>query len=159
MKNLGILLLMLLLPACAAPSATREPTFTVLTDENPSSTKQDNTQILFRFERSGGFAGINERWTLFEDGNFISAAGEALAFAPEEIINLIDLISSLDFNKPQTPPRPFDSCADCFRYKLVVIKEGAEYEFIWSDGDGAVQEGLINILTSINTLIFNAAQK
>ena len=117
---------MLLLPACAAPSATREPTFTVLTDENPSSTEQDNTQILFRFERSGGFAGINERWTLFEDGNFISAAGEALAFAPEEIINLIDFISSLDFNKPQTPHSPFHSCAACVRYKPVTTTVGSD---------------------------------
>ena len=158
MKNLGILLLMLLLPACAAPSATREPTFTVLTDENPSSTEQDNTQILFRFERSGGFAGINERWTLFEDGNFISAAGEALAFAPEEINSMIELILSLDFNQPQTPPRPFDSCADCFRYTLFVSKDGVDFEFVWRDGDETTPETLIGILSAINSLIIKASQ-
>ena len=158
MMRWRIILLIFLLTACTSTPATRIATSQLTSTESPSSYALDNTQKLLKFERSGGFAGITGRWTFFEEGNFISAAGEALAFAPEKINSMIELILSLDFSQPQVPSHPFYSCADCFRYKLVVTIKGASYEFVWSDGDEAVQAGLIKILTSISMLIFKATQ-
>jgi len=123
------ILLGILLGACG-PSAASPGTIPQST-LSPSPASAQNTVVtgpgrdrpggaLISYQRSGGFAGISEEWTIYADGRVVSPQGQEYHVPPEQVLRLVDEIVALAFFDIQVPDSRFSTCRDCFTYQISV---------------------------------------
>jgi hypothetical protein len=104
--------------------------------EKSGSPTQENAPFLV-YTRSGGFAGVNEKWSLYTDGRIVPEKGEARQATPQAAQALLDQFLKADLSKLSTNNQKPDVCADCFtveltlnsggkRFSLSVVPESAE---------------------------------
>ena len=118
-------LLMTVITACgqaeARPESKSEPTATVQVPDKPTdsgASKSGGAVIIY--ERSGGFAGISEMWTIFPDGRVVSADGEEFTVPADEVAALLAAIEALGFFDMNNPSGLPSTCADCFVHQITV---------------------------------------
>ena len=105
------------------------------------------------YTRSGGFAGISERWRLFADGRAIDAQGVEYEISEAAMADLLTEIASLGFYDWEVGPRGLGSCADCFTYTISAHHDGQSNQLSFVDGQADIPEGIWIILDRIQAIL------
>lgn len=153
------LALALLLSACGLlPQSTVQTTPTVEEGQSPAQTAPapEATEIVLTpigkpkppegipvgaviiYRRSGGIAGLDEQWEIFDDGRIVAKSGEIAQTTPEEISGLLTELARLGFFDLQPQPLPLDLCCDRFTYELTAVSGQRAQSYTAVDG----QEGV-----------------
>lgn len=144
MRNffIGTTFIILLLTACgpaiksataATPASTQMVLDSPLLSEEVSSlpmaepsledTGKEQTAIgdaVIIYQRSGGFAGIHEQWTIYPDGRIMAGDGREWRVTPEQVERLLTEIEALGFFEMEGRYMPLNTCCDRFTYEITV---------------------------------------
>lgn len=74
------------------------------------------------YERSGGLAGVSDRWAVYPDGRVVSSEGQERWVTEQEVTELLDEIEALGFFEMQGSYGPLDACCDRFTYRITVVR-------------------------------------
>jgi hypothetical protein len=72
------------------------------------------------YQRSGGFAGVHERWTVYPDGRIVTADGREWQVTPEQVEQLLTEIEAMSFFEMEGRYMPLNTCCDRFTYEVTV---------------------------------------
>ncbi len=73
------------------------------------------------YRRSGGVAGLDEKWEIFDDGRIVGADGATAQAEPAEVSALLTELARIGFFDLQPQPLPLDLCCDRFTYELTAV--------------------------------------
>jgi hypothetical protein len=73
------------------------------------------------YRRSGGIAGLDEQWEIFDDGRMVAKNGAVAQAAPAEVSALLAELARIGFFDLQPQPLPLDLCCDRFTYELTAV--------------------------------------
>ena len=105
------------------------------------------------FQRSGGFAGVDEEWVIYSDGRITSAEGGAWQVAPERVEALVKQIDEAGFFELDGNYLPLDTCCDRFTYQVSVSMEDKSNSVTTIDAAPGVPPELWQVIDAINTLL------
>ncbi|MEM7111634.1 MAG: hypothetical protein AAF614_04330 [Chloroflexota bacterium] len=105
------------------------------------------------YRRSGGFAGVNEEWRIYENGRVVDIDGNEWQLAPEQVTSLITVTQTLGFNDMRTNYVPQGYCCDHFMYDLIVNQGDRIHRVTTADGVSGVPEALGELLAATTVLI------
>lgn len=108
-----LLVLVFLLAALPACSSTATPTPT------PTTTTPAGA-VVVRLQQSGGIAGINDDWAIYDDGLITLNGSENQRVAPEKVAALQQQLLDLGFNDLEASYLPADPCCDRFTYVITL---------------------------------------
>ena len=131
----------------AQASATNEPTATVV----DVSTETAHASIIY--ERTGGFAGITERWMIYLDGRVISGEGREYAAEPEKVGALLSAIEQSGFIEWQAARGLPGACRDCFIHSITLAAEGRLKTISAVDGSNDAPEEFWELVDSIRRFL------
>jgi hypothetical protein len=106
------------------------------------------------FHRSGGFAGVDERWTMYSDGRIVKSDGEQQQVESEEVQALLETIQDTSFFELADSYIPEDTCCDRFTYSITVQLDGRVKTVSTLDASPTQPDGLTTVNTAISELIF-----
>jgi hypothetical protein len=109
--------------------------------------------IVIKFTRSGGFAGLDETFLIYEDGRIVGANGEERHVTSEQIASVLQQIEAAGFFNLAESYLPRDSCCDRFIYQITVQKDSQTSTVITIDGAEDQPEGLTMTLAVITMLL------
>ncbi len=135
------LLLVLLLGVACSP-VRFEDTETILSDD---------TVIIYG--RSGGFAGLQQEWTIYADGRIDLPDGSQKRVDPAQIQTLFDTIRTANFQSLNESYLPEDTCCDLFTYNVTVQTDSEKQTITTMDDASNVPVELTAVLQAINQLI------
>jgi len=155
-----ILLISLVLSACAGMSVRTPTTEPLGTPTSPSKAAcSPPAKWSIQFDRSGGFAGINESMIL-DSGGSLEVQSERPPKVVEKTVspNQVDAITDL---LVKTCPFTIDltkgnECADCFVYDLNIQMDGQTYSV--QATDVTLTEELHPLIDALNQLMQNSEQ-
>jgi hypothetical protein len=125
-----------------------------LSPENVESSFGEDTIVVYG--RSGGFAGLQQEWTIYADGKIILPDGSQKQIDPAQVQLLFDKIQAANFQSLNPSYMPEDTCCDLFTY-TVTVQTGSETHTITTMDDAPnVPVGLTAVFQTIDDLIQNA---
>ena len=107
-------------------TATTSPTETPLPSPVPDSTSTTSPpievqeEIVIVYKRSGGFAGLDEQYTVYLDGRITTNDGREWRVEAHEVDLLLKQIEKSGFFEMVADYLPADPCCDLFFYELSV---------------------------------------
>lgn len=105
---LALVFLLMALSACtSAPPPTPTPAAPV-------------GAVVVRLQQSGGIAGINDDWAIYDDGLITLNGSENQRVAPEKVAALQQQLLDLGFNDLDASYLPADPCCDRFTYVITL---------------------------------------
>lgn len=138
---MGLCMLVLLSPGCER--ATSADTSTPYLTGKPAD-ETDLPQALagakITFTRDGGFAGTNDKWTVYGDGRFSPSGGPDKDVELTSLAKLLARLQEIGFFSVHYAPDPFSPCADCYTYTLSVTYQNRTNQISWQDGDADLPE-------------------
>jgi len=162
---IGILIGILALTACAAPASSPrgegEPdaeTPVVAPAEGDSQPSGKLGPAVIIYERSGGLAGVSERWSIYPDGRIMAGDGREWQVKPEQVKQLISDIEASGFFDLSGQYMPRNPCCDRFTYSLVVRSDDKVNSVTTMDATPDVPANLGEVLGAVRSFI-NAAQE
>ncbi len=169
MKRLTILLIFfaLMITACQSTGAKAnlEATNEILKitpspEQNALNVALDqNTpspdELVVGYERSGGLAGVNERWSIYAGGRIVNQNGETITVDAAKVTDLLDAIDTAGFfdMKSASIIGGLNNCKDCFSYKLTVTSNGQTNTITTYDGAKGLPDSFWAILKQVNDLV------
>lgn len=75
------------------------------------------------YQRSGGIAGMSERWVVYPDGRVLQPDGQIRHVPPEQVSTLLRKIESLGFFDMNDEYLPQNPCCDRFTHTLTVRRD------------------------------------
>lgn len=120
----------------------------------PDSKKEalpEGATIVFR--RSGGFAGVDEEWTIYSDGRITSTDGGAWRVTPDQVEPLAEQIDKSGFFELDGKYLPLDTCCDRFTYQVSVNMGDKANSVTTIDAAPGVPPELWEIIGELNTLL------
>ena len=147
-----------LLSGCSAATTSVETPLPLTKSAKPAASEMVESRRSLQegaieYSRTGGIAGISERWSLFADGRVIDAQGVEYEVSETEIAVLYDEIEALGFYDWEVGPRRLGSCADCFTYTISVHHDGQSNQLSFVDGQADAPEGIWIILDRIQAIL------
>lgn len=113
-------------------------------------------QLVITYERSGGIAGISERWLIYSDGSIVSAEGRGGQVNAQKVTTLLARIEAAGFFTWQASYQPANPCCDRMTQVLTVTIGDKKHRVEVLDGTEGVPEALFPILDEVNALIREA---
>lgn len=105
------------------------------------------------YGRSGGFAGLQQEWTIYPDGRIDFPDGSQKQVDPAQIQTLFDTIRTANFQSLNDSYLPKDTCCDLFTYTVTVQTDSEKQTITTMDGASNVPVELTAVLQTINQLI------
>lgn len=105
------------------------------------------------FSRSGGIAGISNRWTIYANGRITDEAGQEYLVPSSEVDELLAAINDSGFFEAEMPPRKLGFCADCFTYALIVESEGRTAQIRFTDADTDIPQEIRELFGRIQVFL------
>lgn len=132
-----ILLISLILSACAGmPASTPTPEPLGTPTSLPTTACSPPAKWSIQFNRSGGFAGLDETLTLDSEGSLVVQSKRPptdveMTISKDQVEAITDsLVQACPFENDSTKG---DECADCFVYDLNIQMDGQTYSVRASD--------------------------
>ncbi len=156
------------------PTATREetlpdPTETAVPMEQSLDAESDDTartepepaseevaDVLVVFERSGGYAGLLQQWTIYTDGRIDMPDGSQKQVGTEQIEALLAAIQSANVFALNDSYIPADSCCDQFSYTITMHLDDGVKRIDTIDNAPKQPEQVTAVLNTINNLLSTA---
>jgi hypothetical protein len=125
--------------------------------EDKEETRADEKlgQAVIVFEKSGGFAGVTEKWTVYRDGRVVSVEGREHQVAVEEISTLLMEIENMGFFEIDGPDQWLSDCRDCFTYQITVSIDGRTKVVNAVDGQVDPADTIWGIINLIEVLLLD----
>jgi hypothetical protein len=151
-----------LLIASHAFASGREPTpQTVPEASEPAAGSQFSTvasapEVLLRVRRTGGFAGVDERWWLHVDGHLVGSDGSSILVEVSRAAALIDTLVGIAKSESASSclfPLP-SPCMDCFVY-TISFRHG-DRRIRWESSDVPTSRESAYVLRELRSLLFGA---
>ena len=175
MKKLYVLLLVLLLGTTCGPAFTAEVEMTATdvpepnippdtitavpepdmtaTGEPEPDTPHNTSDTIIIYGRSGGFAGLQQEWTIHANGQIVLPDGSQTEIDVAQAQVLFDTVKTANFQSLNEAYMPKDICCDLFTY-TVTVQTGNETQTITTmDEAPNVPAELTAVLQTINELI------
>lgn len=105
------------------------------------------------YRRTGGFAGVDESWTVYEDGRVVDAAGKEAAVDVTALADVIAEARLSGFFDLQLAVDRKSVCADCFTYQLELSVGEQRNAVAFKDAQEDVPEAIWNLLASVQALV------
>jgi hypothetical protein len=105
------------------------------------------------FHRSGGIAGVDEKWEIHPDGRVFSAKGEQGAIEADQVTTLLEAIEALGFFEMKDSYGLPSQCKDCFTYTVTVSSGDKVKSITTIDNASDAPPELGQVLEKINTLL------
>ena len=139
-----VLLILLLATACR----------TALRTEDQGIALSDDTVIVYG--RSGGFAGLQQEWTIHADGRIDLPDGSQKQVEVAKVKDLFATIQTANFQTLNESYLPEDDCCDLFTY-TVTVQTGAKAQTVsMMEGTTNVPGELTAVFQTIDQLIQTA---
>jgi hypothetical protein len=148
------LIFLLLLSGCAVETAHApevEPELTAT--PAPTATVAPNVAVIFK--RSGGFAGVNEGWTIFTDGRIETNSSNQPQLSAEEVEQLLNSLESAGFFELEGSYLPEDTCCDRFFYEVTAVHNSTYHTVRTLEATPDMPEALQQALRLIQTALFD----
>lgn len=100
------------------PPTAKTPTPVASKDTDKGRATIGDAVIIY--QRSGGFAGVHEQWTVYPDGRITASDGREWQVAPERVEQLLADIETSDFFEMSGRYMPLNTCCDRFTYEITV---------------------------------------
>lgn len=113
--------------------------------------------LVINYQRSGGFAGVDERWFIYSDGRVEGRDLTTGNVGTQAVADLLELIEEEGFFSFEERYFPQSLCCDRFTYRIVVFTEGKGKVVTAMDGADA-PEGLWQIIGELNRLTFSVGR-
>ena len=110
-------------------------------------------KAVIRYERSGGFAGLNEQWTIYPDGRVVLGEGGEWQIPPQQVEQLIADIVRLGFFTFDDSYVPKDTCCDRFFYSLTIRQGDKEKTVTTMDDAPNVPDEVWQALGKLSSLL------
>jgi hypothetical protein len=147
MRTLWVILLMaVVLAGCASPAPVAEPS------PAPAGTPVGEFDMFIRYEKTGGFAGLSERWTVTREGQVISETGEEHSASPEQVEALAAELEALGFFELEDSYTPSGACNDCFNYTITVSR-GEQVKTVAFVDSGEAPDRLYEVIARIDAFL------
>lgn len=108
------------------------------------------------YDRSGGFAGKSEGWTIYADGRVVSSNGKSGQVSPEEVAGLLRQVDAAGFFSWRDSYLPKNTCCDRFTDKLTVRTVGQTKTVTTVDAASEEPTELGTILDQVSRLVTKA---
>jgi hypothetical protein len=105
------------------------------------------------YRQSGGFAGLDEEWTIYADGRVIARDGSEWQSSPEQVSDLLYTIKSLGFFKLDAVPVSIVPCCDRFYYELSVVSGDLANSAATYDGAPTSPPGLSSSMQAVTNFL------
>jgi hypothetical protein len=107
------------------------------------------------FQRSGGFAGVSEQWSIYASGKISKQGGEDLTVDPAKVTALMEALQTAGFYdmKASSGKTVLSNCKDCFTYQLTVTGAEKANTITFQEGAKDIPEAILNIMNQINDLV------
>jgi hypothetical protein len=154
------------------PTATPEPAPTETAEVVPTATKETQSDgdtgtipdeielpdgAVIVFTQTGGFAGFDDTWVFYPDGQVTFNGVEQSPLTPERINEAVTELETLGFFEMTHITKPGTFCCDFFDYTLAVQTQDNQNFVSFSDGNPDLPQELSDALAVIRELI-NEAQ-
>ena len=167
-KVYSIIMMALLLAACTQEAALVAPTVasplsTVSPLSTPLSPATKKTNIpadaVIVYEKSGGYAGRTEEWTIYADGRVVSGDGQMGQLPPQEVADLVRQIEAAGFGGWRDAYGSPAACCDRYTYNLTVRLAGQTKTVTTIDAASEEPATLRTILGQVTLLVAKATGK
>ena len=166
MKKMSLVLILfaLVLTACSVFGANADPNNAKVEKITPTpgqSSMQLEAEPMIVFQRSGGFAGVTEQWSIYATGKISKLNGEELTVDPAKVTALLDAIQASGFFdvKASSSLGGIGDCKDCYTYQLTVNSGEKANTVTAQDGNKNVPDAFWTIIKQINELIAGPAKQ
>lgn len=104
-------------------------------------------------ERSGGLAGITEKWSFYSDGRVVSDKRGEQKMDPAQIKVLVDELISQKFSSLPESSGPVNNCNDCYQYSITMNVNGTSKTITAVEGAPSTSADVMKVVDAINNLI------
>lgn len=105
------------------------------------------------FQRSGGFAGLDQQWIIYTDGRIDLPDGAQKQVDAGQVQTLLDTIQAANFFEMNESYVPLDNCCDRFTYSITVQMDGQSKTVTTIDDAPKQPEQLTTVMNAINLLL------
>lgn len=112
-------------------------------------------EVVLIFNRSGGFAGLDQQWVIYADGRIEQPDGQLLQVDSTQIQTLIDTIRAANFFDLSDSYIPLDNCCDRFTYAITVQLNGQRKTVSTTDDAPKQPEALAEVMNAIDLLLLD----
>jgi len=150
-------------PTAVTPGVTpaRTPVVTATSGSTVASTASVEAQsepegeaaVVLVYKRSGGFAGVDESWTVYEDGRVVDASGKESTVSISELADVIAQAQQAGFFDQRLAVDRKSACADCFTYELEMSVDGQRNKVAFKDAQQDVPDAIWRLLASVQGLV------
>ena len=145
MKRFYFGLILILLAAACGPA---------LAPDNVEGIFSEDAVIVYG--RSGGFAGLQQEWTIHANGQIDFPDGSQKQADPEQVLTLFDAVQAANFPSLNAAYLPEDTCCDLFTYTVTIQTDRETHTITTMDNAPNVPAALTAVFQSIDALIQNA---
>ena len=128
--------------------------------QQPQSEKPNVPAIMI--ERTGGFAGAENRVSVFADGKVIDGTGKIRHVRPSSVEEFIRSVEKVGAPAPDKAAVPQGYCFDCFMYTIKIPKDEAGKTFVFEEPitshSGKEPEG-IRVIRDFLAVVFSFRNK
>ena len=120
---------------------------------------QDESQVdmppgaVIAYRQSGGFAGLDEEYTIYADGRVTAKDGSQWQTSPEGVSDLLNTIKSLGFFKIVAKPISMVPCCDRFSYELTVVTSELANSAATYDGASSTPPALSSSIQAVTNFL------
>lgn len=111
------------------------------------------SQPVVEFGQSGGIAGIQENWTIYDDGRILQDGQLVVEIDPEEVAALQQELVDLGLKEVAGDYVPADNCCDRFLYTINVYEGQNFYEITALDGTPDTPEQIWEAISLIRSVL------
>jgi hypothetical protein len=109
------------------------------------------------FERTGGFAGVSERFSIYADGRVVNEKGREQKIPPETVERFRHRFEALRSPKGNQPRR--SQCRDCYQYRITVSVDSGVETFVLEDPLQDRVDALSKVSKELCDLLLNLSRK
>jgi hypothetical protein len=120
-----------------------------------SVTVPENAVVVF--QKTGGFAGVNEQTVVYSDGFIENDKGESFQSSPDVIRTLVSTAEDIGFFDLEGNYVPEDHCCDYFNYSLTIRDCEQANTVVTADEVPGAPSELMQIINTIQALIANTS--
>lgn len=137
-------------PIAAQESVSESP---LAPGRSPASSEAVAEEPVIKFNRSGGFAGLDQTFLIYADGRIVGANGEEGQVSPEQVAAVLQQIEAASFFELDASYLPRDTCCDRFSYEITVQTPTQTKSVVTMDGVENQPKGLTMTLAAITELL------
>ncbi len=158
-KGLILLLIAILLAGCAGAAqstTTGKGPVDDQTSPTPGGVSQptpDQGAPVIIMEKSGGLAGVHQKWALYASGQVVSAGQVIRLVTADQVKAALADIRKAGFYDLQADYRQASTCNDCFLYTVSVNSGGNSKTVTGVDGDAHTPAEFLQVVSEILNLV------